>query len=237
MREGLLIVNKPRGLTSHDVVALMRRKLGLQRIGHAGTLDPMAEGVLVLLLGAATKQQRRIQAHRKRYETVIQLGMSTDTGDAWGQPLEHAPIPALDRSRVESVCASLIGRLTQVPPAFSAIKVQGRPLYRWARQGTRLEAPARIVEILAMTVCEITPDRLRCRIECSAGTYIRSLAETCAQRLGTVGHVRELIRLAVGPWELSAACDLNWLLHEATLEAVYSHVQSLDECDAACHRP
>ena len=209
--EGLLLINKSQGLTSHDVVLLARRRLGIARIGHAGTLDPMAEGLLLLLVGAATKQQACLQTHRKRYEAVIRLGTQTETGDAWGRPVRTAAIPVLERTRVEAALTSLVGPLTQAPPKFSAVKVRGRPLYWWARRGTPMVAPSRTVTIFQAELLDWTPEQFRCRVDCSSGTYVRSLAESVAEQLGTVGHVSKLIRLAVGPWDLAHSHDVQWL--------------------------
>jgi len=225
-QDGILVVNKPRGMTSHDVVQLLRQKLEARRIGHAGTLDPLAEGVLVLLVGSAVKHQRDIQAHRKRYEALIGLGTQTDTGDAWGRAVARAPIPLLDERTVKACLSSFVGILEQVPPAFSAVKVHGRPLYWWARHGTKLTARPRAVELFAIELLGLRDDALRVRLDCSSGTYVRSLAEAVASRLGTVGHVRELVRLAVGPWDLSCARDLLWL-KAASAEEIRAALQPI----------
>ena len=227
--EGMLVVNKPQGATSHDVVQLLRRRLGVRRIGHTGTLDPIAEGVLVLLIGRATKFQQRLQSQRKSYETVIRLGVQTDTGDAWGQAGRTAPVPPLERAQLEGILRSLVGPLTQVPPRFSAVKVRGRPLYWWARRGETVEAKPRTIEILSIELLDCQTDRFRCRIECSSGTYIRSLAETIAERLGTVGHVAQLVRRTVGPWRLEQAVDVPWL-SRATLEELRSAIRPVALC-------
>ena len=226
VRDGLLIINKPQGLTSHDVVEEVRRRLSMRRIGHAGTLDPMARGVLVLLVGHATKYQQLAQAHRKWYETVIQLGRRTDTGDAWGLVLGEAPVPPVLALQVRQVLSEFVGPLTQVPPTFSAVKVRGRPLYWWARRGMPQVAKPKQVEIFAIELLESQATSLRCRIECSAGTYIRSLAEAIAARLGTVGHVGELTRLAVGSWTLDQACELSWV-QQASIDDVWRAVRPL----------
>lgn len=232
---GILVVNKPPGMTSHDVVQVIRQKLGIRRIGHAGTLDPMAEGVLVLLIGGATKHQRAVQTHRKQYEATVRLGIQTDTGDAWGHALHTAAVPALTRERIAAALASCVGPLIQRPPAFSAVKVQGRPMYWWARRGRRLVAPLRTVEIFALELLGFGADWVRCRIECSAGTYIRSLAETLAERLGTLGHMSELVRLSVGSWHLADARDLCWLI-TAPIEEVWACVQTVDGVHACADR-
>jgi len=228
MRDGIVVVNKFPGMTSHDVVQLARAKLGTRRIGHAGTLDPMAQGVLVLLVGRATKHQKAFQTYHKVYEAVIQLGTQTDTADAWGKPVRTAPVPSLDRANVEAVLATCVGSVTQTPPAFSAVKVGGRPLYWWARRGNLLEAKPRTVEIFSMELIELGPAWVRCRIACSSGTYIRSLAEAIADRLGTVGHVSELTRLSVGPCDLSQALDLCWFA-TASAEELWAAIQPVSE--------
>ncbi len=229
--DGVFVVNKPPGLTSHDVVLLMRQRLSIRKVGHAGTLDPMARGVLVVLVGTATKSQHLLQAHRKTYETLIQLGMATETGDAWGRPVQTAPVPALDAAHVARVLASFVGRITQTPPRYSAVKVGGRPLYWWARRGVPMAARPRTVEIVSLDLLECAGDHVRCRITCSTGTYIRSLAETIATALGTVGHVRELVRLSVGPWDLAQALDVGWLSC-ASLDDLRSALRSLEVVDA-----
>ena len=229
--DGVLVVNKPPGLTSHDVVLLIRRRLSIRKVGHVGTLDPMARGVLVVLVGTATRSQQTLQAHRKTYETIIQLGTATETGDAWGRPLRTAPVPSLDAAHVTRVLSSFVGRVTQTPPSYSAVKVGGRPLYWWARRGIPMAAKPRTVEIFALDLLEFTGDHVRCRITCSSGTYIRSLAETIATALGTVGHVRELVRLSVGPWDLAQALDLEWLSC-ASLEDIRRTLCPLELVDA-----
>jgi tRNA pseudouridine55 synthase len=222
--EGVLVVNKPQGPTSHDVVDHLRRRFGIRRIGHAGTLDPIAEGVLVTLVGGATRYQRQIQAYPKQYETAVRLGIQTDTGDAWGKTMSTAPIPALDHGQVEELLKSMTGPLLQTPPQFSAVKVRGRPLYWWTRRGMPQTVAPRQVEIFQMTLIEAAGETIRCRIDCSSGTYIRTLAEAIAQRLGTVGHVAQLTRLAVGSWTLETAHPLSWVLH-ATPEQLRAALQ------------
>lgn len=208
---GMLLVHKPAGVTSHDVVAVVRRKLGLRRVGHTGTLDPLAEGLLIVLVGAATKAQQALQGHPKSYEAVIQLGAQTDTGDAAGHTLRTAPVPALDPGRVRDVFAALEGESLQTPPAYSAVKVRGRPAYWWARRQQPVPLAARSIRIDALTLVDMGVDSLTCRVACSAGTYVRTLAEAIAAQLGTVGHVRRLVRLRIGAWSLDDAKTLAWV--------------------------
>lgn len=208
---GMLLVHKPTGVTSHDVVALVRRKLGVRRVGHTGTLDPLAEGLLIVLVGAATKHQQALQGHAKSYEAVIQLGTQTDTADAAGQVIRTAPVPALTPAQVREALAALEGAGMQTPPAYSAVKVRGRPAYWWARRQQPVRLAARAIRIDALTLLEAGADSLTCRVECSAGTYVRTLAEAIAEKLGTVGHVRRLVRHRIGAWSLDDAKPLAWV--------------------------
>jgi tRNA pseudouridine55 synthase len=209
--EGILPVQKPSGVTSHDVVRLVRRKLGVQRVGHTGTLDPMAQGLLILLVGRATKLQQAFQGHDKTYDAVMRLGLQTDTGDALGAPVRTAPVPALTAGQLEAVLASFQGPLLQTPPAYSAVKVQGRPAYWWARRQQPVALSARTVRIHGITLQEFRGDAMAFRVHCSSGTYIRTLAESIAERAGTVGHLTGLVRLQAGEWRLEEAKPMAWV--------------------------
>jgi len=229
--DGLLLVNKPRGVTSHDVVQVLRRKLALRRIGHTGTLDPMAEGLLVLLIGRATKFQQSFQAHGKTYEATVTFGLQTDTGDADGRPVRTAAVPPLQEPRVRQVLASLEGTLVQTPPAFSAVKVHGRPAYWWARRRQPVVLASRSVRIARLALLALEPQAITVRIECSAGTYIRTLAETIAERLGTVGHVTRLTRLRIGQWTLDGAAPMSWFA-AASREAILPRINPVTALEA-----
>lgn len=218
--EGLLLVDKPRGMTSHDVVALVRRKLGITRIGHTGTLDPMAEGLLILLIGRATAHQQAFQGHDKSYEAVVSLGVQTDTGDADGRPVRRAPVPPFDRAHVARLLSSMEGQQTQTPPAYSAVKVRGRPAYWWARREQPVTLSARSVHIARLTLMDCAPQALTVHVTCSAGTYIRALAETIAERLGTVGHLTSLRRTRIDAWSLDAAKSLSWIRAASSNEII-----------------
>ena len=224
--DGVLPVRKPSGMTSHDVVAIVRRKLGVRRIGHTGTLDPLAEGLLLLLIGRATSQQQAFQGHDKAYEVDIALGAQTDTGDADGTVIATAPVPPLDASRVQQILADLEGPQTQTPPAYSAVKVQGRPSYWWARHGTAVALPSRAIRIDRAELLACGGQTLSLRISCSAGTYVRVLAETIAQRLGTVGHVSRLVRTRIDAYRLDDAMPLAWI-QQAGLPELQRAVQPL----------
>ncbi len=235
MVEGALLVNKPAGMTSHDVVQVVRRKLGIKRIGHTGTLDPIARGLLILLVGPATKHQQAFQGHDKTYEAVVRLGTQTDTGDAAGRAVRTAPIPALDRSRVADILASFEGTLLQIPPAYSAVKVRGRPAYWWARRQRPVTLAARPVQLSDITLIACDRETITFRIRCSSGTYVRSLAESIAERLGTVGHLAGLVRLRVGTWSLEEARPLDWIAQQGA-EAVARELRPVTPGEAAAIR-
>ena len=213
---GILVVDKPgrtgavvdpRALpTSHDVVQRVRRATGQRRIGHTGTLDPMADGVLVLCLGQATRLVEYYQGHDKVYHAGITLGTATDTLDALGQVTDEQPVPALDRAAVETALAQFRGPIDQVPPLFSALKRDGESLHRKARRGESVTLEARPVVIHELTLVDwMPPARLEIRLRCSAGTYVRSLARDLGPALGTVAHLDALRREAAGPFTLADA--------------------------------
>lgn len=206
---GLLLIDKPEGVTSHAIVAYLRRVFALERIGHLGTLDPFASGVLPILLGGMTRMADSLMTTTKGYRFRICLGIETDTLDPSGQIIKTAPLPNdLSPERVEYVLKTFQGEQIQVPPEYSAIKHKGRPLYEYMRTRGKLdfsiEDRARRISIASLV--NVTPaddqirDSLVIEVHCSKGTYVRSLARDIAQALGTVGHCSELRRIAVGPW-------------------------------------
>jgi tRNA pseudouridine55 synthase len=204
--DGVLLVDKPRGPTSHDVVAVIRRTAGQKRVGHAGTLDPAATGLLVVLLGHATRLADAFSSHDKSYEAVVELGTSTDTGDAEGSVIAQVRVPALDRGAVESAVGSMVGSRSHVPHPYSAVKSGGKPLYRHARQGGEVpQVQPRIVEVRSAELLSIDGARLSVRFDVSKGTYIRVLAEELGDALGLPAHVAALRRMRSGPFELVAA--------------------------------
>lgn len=221
MAFGLLNVSKPPGPTSHDVVAAVRRGTGERRVGHAGTLDPLAGGVLVLALGKATRLLEYLTASRKEYVAKVRLGIATDTYDAEGVVVEERPVPAaLTVDRVEAALGDFRGPIEQVPPVYSAVKVGGKAAYARARAGEELDLPAREVEIYALELVDFQPPDLTLRVECSPGTYIRSLAHDLGQALGTGAMLAALTRTASGsfrdadavPWPVlqAAFADGSW---------------------------
>ena len=224
MADGLLLVQKPPGMTSHDVVEVVRRTLGTRRVGHTGTLDPMAEGLLILLVGTATKHQHAFQGHEKTYEAILQLGLQTDTGDRDGKPLRTASVPALSRSQVAEVLAGFQGPLAQTPPVYSAVKVRGRPSYWWARRHQPVALAPRMIHLFELILVDYQAEVMTFRVRCSSGTYIRTLGESVAERLGTVGCLTRLVRLRVGEWALEQAKPFAWV-QGATAEMLAHEVK------------
>ncbi|WP_376794766.1 tRNA pseudouridine(55) synthase TruB [Thermogemmatispora sp.] len=209
--DGILNINKPVGLTSHDVVARVRRLLQQKRVGHAGTLDPLASGVLPVCLGLATRVADYLSESGKAYQAEVMLGVETDTYDREGHIVSTQPVPDLSREQIESVLRSFIGPQLQVPPAYSAVKLQGEPAYRRARAGESLKLEARPVVIERLALLDWQKPRLRLEIECSKGTYIRSLAHDLGQRLGCGAHLSALLRTRSGPLKLQESVTLEEL--------------------------
>lgn len=201
---GLFLFDKPKGITSHDAVDLLRRKLGMRRIGHTGTLDPMATGLLILLAGAATRAQEGLQGASKIYSGTILFGAETDTWDAEGAVLAEAPPPTLDADSVGRAVASFSGKIIQQVPPHSAVKMQGRPMYKLARRGVAMPEVRREAEVrwLAWTP---RPPELDFTIECSGGTYIRSIACELGRALGSRAHLTALRRESIGAFSVKNA--------------------------------
>jgi tRNA pseudouridine55 synthase len=210
---GFLNINKPAGMTSHDVVARVRRKLVVKKVGHAGTLDPMATGVLILCLGAATRLSEYVMHATKRYRARVHLGVTTETYDAEGTVLSQQDSSAVARADVDSVLAPFLGEIEQIPPMYSAIKHEGRQLYKLARAGKTVERDARKVMVEALDLVDWSPPFFTLDVVCSAGTYIRSLAYDLGEALGVGAHLAGLQRLASGSLMLDTAISLDTLLH------------------------
>jgi tRNA pseudouridine55 synthase len=200
----VLLVAKPVGPTSHDMVDIVRRSLGTRRVGHTGTLDPFAEGLLVMVVGRATRLVPFAAAWTKSYEGRLRLGATTDTDDATGQVLEQRPV-AVDRAGLERTLVGFRGTLRQRPPAYSAVKVAGERAYRRARRGEAVEPAERDVEIAVLEVTAFAPPDVEFRATVSAGTYLRSLARDIGAALGCGGHLVALRRTTVGPFRLEDA--------------------------------
>jgi tRNA pseudouridine55 synthase len=205
---GILNINKPSGWTSHDVVARVRRLAAQRRVGHPGTLDPMATGVLPVLLGRATRLADFIHAYSKTYVAEVRLGIATSTDDAEGTVTSMSEVPGADP---EPVLAQFHGEIEQTPPAFSAIKVQGQRAYAAARQGRTLTLQPRQVVIHDLKLLKAEAETLTLEVTCSTGTYIRALARDIAHALGTVGHLTSLTRTRVGPFCLTDSIPVETL--------------------------
>ncbi|MDB4884703.1 MAG: tRNA pseudouridine synthase [Gemmatimonadetes bacterium] len=207
--DGLLLVDKPAGVTSHDVVQAARRAFGESRIGHAGTLDPFATGLLVLLLGRATRLLPHLDGVPKEYEATIALGRETDTDDLLGATVREAAVPAL--SAIEAAIPSLTGHLEQVPPAYSAKRVAGRRAYDAARAGEAMELAPAAVHVHEWRDVRLDADRLHAVIACGGGTYIRALARDLGRLTGSAAHLEALRRTRSGPFDVRDAVTLDVL--------------------------
>lgn len=214
---GFLILDKPAGVTSHDVVNRVRKVLWTRQVGHAGTLDPMATGVLVVAVGWATKLLELVVSDTKGYDAVIELGRVTDTDDVTGQTLETFSGSLPDLTKIEEAVQGLRGEISQRPPAFSAIKQGGQPSYKKARQGDLQELPSRHVTISEFTLTEYHSPLLSARIVGTSGTYIRSLARDLGQALGCGGTLAALRRWRSGHWSIESALPLNDLKDSSQL--------------------
>jgi len=226
--DGALVVDKPRGKTSHDVVDAVRRLAGFRQIGHLGTLDPLATGVLVLLLGKATRLVRFYSGRRKRYSAGFRFGYATDTFDAEGQPQGEDNPPQLDPAVLGQWAAERVGRFEQMPPAFSAKKIHGRPAYELARRHEPVELKAVEVELFEYRLAEIEGPIARFVVECSSGTYIRALAQEMGEKLGCGAHLAEIRRTAVGEFSIDQAISLEELTLDAQAGRLASRVIPLE---------
>ncbi|MFD1938965.1 tRNA pseudouridine(55) synthase TruB [Nonomuraea mangrovi] len=214
---GLIIVDKPADWTSHDVVGKMRRIAGTRRVGHAGTLDPMATGVLVIGVEKATRLLGHLALTEKVYEATIRLGVTTNTDDAEGEVTATAPTDGVTTEAVRKEIEALTGRIMQVPPQVSAIKVNGERAYKRARAGEDVELAARPVTVYDFDVTSIDGPEVRATIRCSSGTYIRALARDLGSALGVGGHLTYLRRTRVGPYDLSLAKTIDELAGECVV--------------------
>jgi tRNA pseudouridine55 synthase len=209
MMEGIIIVDKPSGMTSHDVVARVRRILNTKRVGHAGTLDPLATGVLVILVGPSTRLFDRFVGFDKAYLATMQLGLKTHSADIQGNVLEEKPFAQIGRDDVEKVFVRFTGDIEQVPPMVSAVKHKGERLYRIARKGVMVDRPARHVRIDVLKVLEFASPFVRFFMDCSKGTYVRQVADDVGDALGCGACITEIRRTKVGPFMIEEAVKLE----------------------------
>jgi tRNA pseudouridine55 synthase len=207
--EGILLVDKPRDHTSHDVVARLRGKLKMKRIGHAGTLDPMATGLLVILVGKATKVSQYLVGLDKEYEGTIELGKVTDTQDADGEVMATQPVPPLTEAEVQAAIRTFLGDQYQLPPMYSAIKIAGVPLYKSARKGEEIEREPRFIRVMSWDVLRFASPQIDFRLTCTKGTYVRTLAHDLGAKLGCGAHLSALRRTATDKFKVGQAVTLE----------------------------
>ncbi|MGE5280633.1 MAG: tRNA pseudouridine(55) synthase TruB [Deltaproteobacteria bacterium] len=209
MKEGLLIIDKPAGVTSHDVVETVRRRFKMKRVGHSGTLDPVATGILVVLLGKATKLFAQFVHFDKAYEATLRLGAVTSTGDIEGKVIKEEDPSRVTEEDVRRVMATFLGARQQVPPMVSAIKHKGRRLYELARRGIQVERTARAIKIYELVITGVHLPEVDFMVRCSKGTYVRRLGEEIGEALGVGGFIVRIRRTALGPFRIEDAVPLD----------------------------
>lgn len=225
---GIIVLDKPLGLSSNKALQIVKRIFDARKAGHTGSLDPLATGLLPICFGEATKVSNYLFDAVKQYRTTVRLGQVTTTGDAEGEVIETLPVPSLERPAIEAVLQGFLGETEQVPPMFSALKYQGQPLYKLAREGIEIERKPRKVTIYSLELLDFSPASLELLVSCSRGTYIRTLAEDIGRKLGCGGHVEALRRTALGPYSEG---DM------LTLDAIRACQEQGDEALMQCLTP
>lgn len=229
--DGILIVNKEKGYTSHDVVGKLRKIFGMKQIGHTGTLDPNATGVLPILIGKATKASQYLMEHDKTYIATLKLGERTNTLDGEGEVVEKQTIEEslLDKDKIDNVLQTFLGKQEQIPPMYSAIKIKGKKLYEYAKQGKEIEREPRSIEIYEIRLKKVNKEKKEIifEVHCSKGTYIRVLCEDIAKKIGTIGYMKELKRTKVPPFAIEQALTLEQI--EKQKEKIENHIISIEE--------
>ncbi len=227
---GVLLIDKPSGWTSHDVVAKLRGILRTRRVGHAGTLDPLATGLLVVLVGNACKASQYLMSQGKIYEGAFRLGRVTNTQDSDGEIMEENPVPAdITPEKIAEAMRSMLGDQYQTPPMFSAIKINGQPLYKMARKGQETEREPRFIRISAFELLEAALPEARFRVECTKGTYVRTLAHDLGRRLGPGATLTALRRIASGDHDVADAVTLE-ALQAMTPEEIAKRLIDVRSC-------
>jgi tRNA pseudouridine55 synthase len=216
--DGALLIDKPAGPTSHDVVDKIRRKFGIKKVGHCGTLDPNATGLLIIVLGRGTKLSERLMSDDKVYEGTIKFGEATDSYDCDGQVTETKPVPPLTLEQLNEACTPFIGDIMQTPPMVSAIKKNGVPLYKLARKGVEVEREARLVHVYNFRFTGYTEPLGQFRLACTKGTYVRSVAHELGQNLGCGAHLTTLRRSVSGKFDVADALPLETILNLSQAE-------------------
>lgn len=229
--DGILIVNKEKGYTSHDVVGKLRKILGMKQIGHTGTLDPNATGVLPILIGKATKASQYLMEHDKTYIATLKLGERTNTLDGEGEVVEKQTIEEslLDKDKIDAVLQTFLGKQEQIPPMYSAIKIKGKKLYEYAKQGKEIKREPRSIEIYEIRLKKVNKEKKEIifEVHCSKGTYIRVLCEDIAKKIGTIGYMKELERTEVTPFTIEQALSLQQI--EQQKENIKKYLISIEK--------
>jgi len=207
--DGIILVDKPKGITSHDVVDVVRKRLKTKRVGHAGTLDPLAEGLLIILVGKCTKLFSKFANFDKEYLGVLKLGEVTTTGDSQGEITRKGEYKDISREKIKEIFSSFLGEIEQVPPMVSALRLKGKRLYNLARRGIVVERPPRKINILSLEVLKINPPLIEFHVHCSKGTYVRKLAEDIGEKLGCGAHMVKILRLSIGLFKIEKAVALD----------------------------
>ena len=227
--DGIIVVNKPEKFTSHDIVNKIRKELNIKKVGHAGTLDPLATGVLPILLGEGTKLSKYLINHDKEYIATIKLGEKTDTGDITGKVIKTADINNYSKEDIINMLKSFEGKQEQIPPMYSAIKINGKKLYEYARKGQTVDIESRIIEIYEIELLGFDTKTIEIRVKCSKGTYIRRLCEDIAEKIGTVGTMAKLQRTQVGDFRLQNSIELEELTKNRIEEKIITIEQFFNE--------
>ena len=209
MKYGILLIDKPKGITSFDVIRKLRKKLGVRKMGHSGTLDPLATGLLLIGVGKGTKKLKGLIGLPKTYSAEVLLGVRTDTGDLEGKVIEEKPVPKLDEKRVKKVLKDLEGGIDLLVPIYAAVKIKGKPLYKYAREGREVEVPIKTMHVIKAELLGIKDNVLEVQFEVKSGTYIRSIAEELGKRLGTVAMLKNLRRIKIGDFSVKDAEKLD----------------------------
>jgi tRNA pseudouridine55 synthase len=209
--DGILAVDKPQGMTSHDVVDFIRKRFGLKKVGHAGTLDPMATGLLIMLIGKATKESNRLMAHDKEYRAEMTLGQSSDTGDAWGKLSASDNTIEVTAKEIEEAFKKFTGEIEQMPPMYSAVKHNGKKLYELARKGISVDVKPRKVTISKLKILSMSLPQIEFDVTCSKGTYIRQLCVDIGESLNCGAHLSRLRRTRSGDFSVDQALALDEL--------------------------
>lgn len=232
--DGVLIINKPKGYTSHDIVNIIRKELHIKKVGHTGTLDPNATGVLPILIGNATKISKYLIEHDKTYIAEIKLGEKTTTGDSEGEIIETRNVEKIQLEKIQEVLTQFLGKQKQTPPKFSAIKINGKKAYEYARTGQDIKLEQREIEIFSINLLSYENNNIKFKVKCSKGTYIRTLCEDIAETLGTVGYMNSLERIQVDNFHIEKSVTIEQIRNNSIL--IEKNIISIEEIFRKCEK-